>query len=357
MTLCIIGSGLSALTLAKALVNQNINVDLVTLKKSIIYDKTRTLGISKSNVEFFNKEIVNIEKILWKINKIEIFNDNIKKKLINFENKNLQLFSIIKNYQLYKLLSKSLLKNNFFKKIIQKKDEKIDLRNYDLIINTEYSSYLTKKFFSKKIIKKYNSKAFTTIIEHEKIKNNIAIQIFTKNGPLAFLPISEKKTSVVYSFDTSGNAHPNIEEFIYKYNFKYKIKKIQKIDSFELKSINLRSYYNNNILAFGDLLHRIHPLAGQGFNMTIRDTKNLLNIINDKKNLGLSLDSSVFAEFEKKLRHKNLIFSNSVDLVYEFFNLERKFDNNFLTKSVHKLGNYPHINNFLIKVADKGFIN
>ena len=154
-----------------------------------------------------------------------------------------------------------------------------------------------------------------------------------------------------------GNAHPNIKEFIYKYNFKYKIKKIQKIDSFELKSINLRSYYNNNILAFGDLLHRIHPLAGQGFNMTIRDTKILLNIINDKKNLGLSLDSSVFAEFEKKLRHKNLIFANGIDLVYEFFNLERKLDNNFLIKSVHKLGNYPQINNFLIKVADKGFIN
>ena len=63
------------------------------------------------------------------------------------------------------------------------------------------------------------------------------------------------------------------------------------------------------------------------------------------------------AEFEKKLRHKNLIFSNGIDLVYEFFNLERKFDNDLLTKSVHKFGNYPQINNFLIKVADKGFIN
>ena len=30
----------------------------------------------------------------------------------------------------------------------------------------------------------------TTIINHEKISNNIATQIFTKNGPLAFLPIS-----------------------------------------------------------------------------------------------------------------------------------------------------------------------
>ena len=72
-----------------------------------------------------------------------------------------------------------------------------------------------------------------------------------------------------------------------------------KLKIFELKSFNLRSYYHNNILAFGDLLHRIHPLAGQGFNMTIRDIKILNNIIKNKIDLGLPIDSSVNNEFEK----------------------------------------------------------
>ena len=81
------------------------------------------------------------------------------------------------------------------------------------------------------------------------------------------------------------------------------------MNSFELKSLNLRSYYHKNILAFGDLLHRVHPLAGQGFNMTIRDTKILLEIIKKKLDLGLSLDSSVNSEFQKKIKHKNFIFS------------------------------------------------
>ena len=63
----------------------------------------------------------------------------------------------------------------------------------------------------------------------------------------------------------------NVSEIINSYNFKYKIKKIEKVNFFELKSFNLRSYHYENILAFGDLLHKIHPLAGQGFNMTIRD--------------------------------------------------------------------------------------
>ena len=68
-----------------------------------------------------------------------------------------------------------------------------------------------------------------------------------------------------------GNKKTGIESLIRKFNIKYKINKINKINSFELKSSNLRSYYYKNILAFGDLLHKIHPLAGQGFNMSIRD--------------------------------------------------------------------------------------
>ena len=69
MRVCILGGGLSSLTLAKALVNQNIYVDLIGQKQPLKINKTRTIGISKSNVEFFNKNIININKIIWKIKK------------------------------------------------------------------------------------------------------------------------------------------------------------------------------------------------------------------------------------------------------------------------------------------------
>ena len=149
----------------------------------------------------------------------------------------------------------------------------------------------------------------------------------------------------------------DINYLIEKYNPKYKIQKIEKIKSFELKSLNLRSYYHNNILAFGDLLHKIHPLAGQGFNMTIRDIKVLMNIIKDKLDLGLPLDSSVNKEFEKNLKHKNFIFSNGVDLIHEFFNIERKINNNVLSKSVQFLGKNSSVNNIFTKIADKGILS
>jgi 2-octaprenyl-6-methoxyphenol hydroxylase len=47
MTVCILGNGLTALTLAKALVNHEINVDVFFNKKNYKINNTRTIGISK----------------------------------------------------------------------------------------------------------------------------------------------------------------------------------------------------------------------------------------------------------------------------------------------------------------------
>jgi 2-octaprenyl-6-methoxyphenol hydroxylase len=145
-----------------------------------------------------------------------------------------------------------------------------------------------------------------------------------------------------------------MEELICKYNHKFKITKIKHIDSFELKSINLRSYHHGNILAFGDLLHTVHPLAGQGFNMTIRDIRVLASIIKKKKNLGLPLDSSINDEFENIVKHKNFIFTNGIDFIHEFFNMERKIKNKVLSKSAQFFGNNQIINKVLIKFANSG---
>ena len=63
------------------------------------------------------------------------------------------------------------------------------------------------------------------------------------------MPISNKETSIVYSIHNSINKkEENIEELIKSYNFRYKINKIEKIDSFELKFLNLRSYYHNIVI-------------------------------------------------------------------------------------------------------------
>ena len=137
---------------------------------------------------------------------------------------------------------------------------------------------------------------------------------------------------------------------------KYQNLKLNEIYCFELKSSNLRSYYYKNIIAFGDLLHRLHPLAGQGFNMIIRDIKELQRLIKFKKKHGLGLDSSICIDFEKNTRNKNFLFSSGIDFIYEFFNLENKLKNNNLSKFVRLLGMNKKANKLFTKLADNGII-
>ena len=351
MKVCILGNGLISLTVAKALVNQGIYVDIFSNQKKMMLNKVSTLGISKSNIEFFNDNILNIEKFLWNINRIEIFSENLEnKKILNFENDNKRLFSIIKSYELYDFLYSHLTKNKFFSF-----KNKINNNDYKLLINCDFNNKITKKFFFKKFRKNYKSYAHTAIIEHAKLKKNcVASQIFTKEGPMAFLPMSDKKTSIVYSM--KGKKKVNLESLIKKYNTKYEINRIGSTYSFELKSSALRTYYHKNILAFGDLLHKLHPLAGQGYNMSIRDIKELLKLIKYKINHGLDLDISICSDFEKKTRNKNFLFLNGIDFIYQFFNLESKVETNILSKSVKLLNRNKYFKKLFTEFADNGIV-
>ena len=354
MKLCILGGGLTGLSLAKSLVKKGLSIDIFLNEKKTDLNRSRTIGISNDNLIYFNREILDIKKLLWDIKKIEIYSDNLKnEKILNFENKNKTLFAIIRNYKLQSKLLTSLkkdslcnFKNNFDYSLLNSK-------KYNLIINCENNNYFSKKFFARSLKKKYDSFAYTTILKHKKISNNVASQIFTKNGPLAFLPLSETETSIVYSI--KGKKNINLKELIKKYNPKYSITNFGTSNFFELKSSNLRTYYYKNILAFGDLLHRLHPLAGQGFNMTIRDIQDLSNLIDLKLKNGLDLDNSICEHFQNATRYKNYLFSSGIDFIYEFFNLETKMDNNIISKSVRLIGKNKFLNRTFKNIANRGF--
>ena len=112
------------------------------------------------------------------------------------------------------------------------------------------------------------------------------------------MPISVFETSVVFSIINRSEilSENEINNLIRLYNKNYNIKSFGKLEKFKLNFSVPRNYYHNNLMAFGDSLHKIHPLAGQGFNMTLRDLKVLLNEIQNKIDLGLSIDSSILDE-------------------------------------------------------------
>ena len=357
MKVCILGKNLTSLALAKALVKKEIYVDLFYDKKIIKPDMSRTIGISKTNINYFNKNISNINKILWPIKKIRIFTENSKKnEIIKFEDSKDNLFSILRNQKIFNQLVLELKKNKFFRFKKNTTYKKLIDIGYNLLINCDIKNKITKKFFSKRFEKKYNSIAFTTIINHEKLLyNDEARQIFTDNGPIAFLPISKEETSIVYSEKVKKNKTDlDIKKVIDKFNPKYEIKKIYKISKFDLKSLNLRGYYKDNVLAFGDLLHKLHPLAGQGFNMSIRDIKELLRIIDYRIKLGLPLDQGVCVEFQNSTKSKNFVFSEGIDFIYEYFNSENKFGDNVIDTTARLIGRNKILNKYFRTIADKG---
>ena len=284
MNICLIGDGLASLTLAKNLINKNIKVDICYENRKKPNFNSRTIGISKNNLDFFNKEIVKINyKKVCKIKKIEIYSEK-------FENKKILIFE------------------------------------------------------------------YTSIIKHKKIKNNKAIQIFTKIGPIAFLPISNSETSIVFSI---VNQQKNITEkdFIYlikNFNKKYEIKDFSKVEKFKLETSISRNYYKHNLLAFGDCLHKIHPLAGQGFNMILRDIKVLSSIIQNRIDLGFPIDFSICKEFENKTKHYNFLFSIGNDFIYEFFKFDNNYKNNYLNHLLKFINKNEIFNKLANRYADRG---
>ena len=116
MKLCILGGGLTGLSLAKSLVKKGLSIDIFLNKKKADFNRSRTIGISNDNLMYFNKEILDVKKLFWDIKKIEIYSDNLRnERILNFENNSKTVFAIIRNYQLQSKLLKSLKKDNLCK--------------------------------------------------------------------------------------------------------------------------------------------------------------------------------------------------------------------------------------------------
>ena len=71
--------------------------------------------------------------------------------------------------------------------------------------------------------------------------------------------------------------------------------------------------------------------------------------------LGLPLNNLVNQEFEQSIKHKNFIFSNGIDFVYEFFDFENKIKSKIFSNSLKYFGNKKSINDMFKRIADIGF--
>ena len=374
--ICIIGDGLSGLTTALALKKLGIEIDLFYKKniKSSNID-TRVTAISEKNFQFLSTIIkIKNSDLFWPSKKINLFYENKNKyfNFLNFEenkgnmmyifqNNNLKnvLIKKIKKVKNIKLINKSVEDIGHNKTYIKLKNKKI---YYDLIILClGRKSYLYNSIITDRSIKKdYKETSITCVVKHN-LKINGTSQFFLKEGPLAILPFKKLYFSIVWSLDRDfylkniNNIRSLLVEKL-KFIFKEKLKiKISKINQFPIHLNLSNQYYKKNTLILGEGIHSIHPLAGQGFNLILRDIKKIKNLIKKNMQLGLALkDSNILKEFYNSRNPENTLLALGVDLTNAFFKKNKYLEPTkfFLLKNIENFGSIKKISKY---VSNKGF--
>ena len=328
----IIGAGLIGAIAALALVKKKFKV-LVIDKKNSINKDNRTLAVNANSVDFLKKlGIWNKLKIKPQpINKI-IIQDNHNTQDLVFENDKESMGNVIFNKDMHKIAIKKLEKLKILVSGINFNICEV-LPNKNLIINKK--NYIFKKVIvsiGKNIISNKNHKSVVFdqqhhshvgFFKHSVNHKNIAYEFFTHEGPLAVLPspnYNKKSSTFIYSSKEKINKS-NIQKLIN-----------EKISESHGKLIFDSSIYqypitphilknNKNYIYIGDSLKSIHPVAGQGWNLGIKDIQTLCKLLDqytiEAKNFNSTyysrriVESFVYLSFTSVL---NFLYENKSSL-------------------------------------------
>ena len=133
-----------------------------------------------------------------------------------------------------------------------------------------------------------------------------------------------------------------------------KIKNISNVASFPIH-LNLKTkYFKKNVLILGDGLHAVHPMAGQGFNLVLRDIKKLSYLMHKGLKIGLSLkDSLILKEFYHARKPENTILGLGIDFTNIFFK-ENKYFFPMKKAILNNINNFKFIKKISQIISDKG---
>ena len=326
----ILGSGL--IGLSTALLMEKYGLGSIIIDKSSINllkstsDK-RTTAISQGSARIYKqigiwKELVKYSQPIYKIKVTEgsevnglTFNHKMTEEGVMgyiVENK------FIKKFLLDKVLKSKIIKmysNNLVKSIKNLENKTLELKTQkgttkcDLLIGADGRQSNTRKMgLFKYLYKNYNQNAYVFNIVHETPHNGMALERFFPTGPLALLPMKTKKgnqSSVVFTVDDdikfkNRNSFKKFFKERYK-DFFGKIIKFSKVTIFPLDVYSCLRYHKNNIVLVGDACQALHPIAGQGFNLGLRDCLSLSESLKKAKNLGQKVNSNlILKEYSRK---------------------------------------------------------
>ena len=330
-------------------------------KNKSISNDNRTLAVNANSRDFL------IELGLWSkiskncesIDKI-IIKDYINKDNVIFNYPNESMGSVIFNRDLLKIARKELRRNkcilNYDFKMIENlfrseknlviKNQKFNFKKIIFTLGKNYNQISDIKKFS------FKSKHHSCVgfFNHTKIHNNIAYEYFTKIGPLAVLPAPNKNKNLSTFILSSSKKFNEIElKKILIKNFQLTHGKMNfksKVVQFQLSPHISKSFQNKYIL-IGDTLRSIHPVAGQGWNLGVKDIQSFCKTLDQYPLLHQNFNDFYY----NKRNLENISYLTFTSLLTSLYDNNNKFNSSIIKLAFLSLNNFDFLRNLFIKQA------
>ncbi len=171
------------------------------------------------------------------------------------------------------------------------------------------------------VYRSYHQQGLVCTVETEKSHRHTAWQCFQPTGPLAFLPLFNARSSIVWSLD-DDRAQPlmalNDKDFrqALAQASDYQLGAIRTVSErklFPLAHGHVSTYVQHGLALVGDAAHSIHPLAGQGANLGIADALCLAEVIQQAKKAGRQWYAQhTLLKYQRQRKLENRLMENAM---------------------------------------------
>lgn len=157
----------------------------------------------------------------------------------------------------------------------------------------------------------YGQTGIVCTVEHERDHRGIAHERFLPAGPFAILPVPGNRSSLVWTekdaiAERVLQLEPEafLEEIAWRFgDFLGDLKLAGPVWSYPLTLVLAHHATAPRLVLVGDAAHRIHPIAGQGYNLGIRDIAVLAEVLGENRRLGLDPGNAVaLADYARRRR-------------------------------------------------------